>query len=111
MDKKSKKTCTLSTYFGLFQTQRLLYGVASSPTLWKKAMNKIFNGLEIEFCFIDDALITGRDGKEHYIHLKAVFERMTNVGLRGKKEKCQFNISWVKYLGFKIDQSRIQQNE
>ena len=103
MDEKSQEMCTVNTHLGLFRPKRLPFGIASSPALWQQTMDRIFNGLPGVFCFIDDILVAGRDEKEHRDRLVAVLSRLRDKGIRIKKEKCQFHVGSVEYLGFRVD--------
>lgn len=103
MDEKSQELCTLSTHMGLFRPKRLPYGVASSPALWQQTMDKIFNGMEGVFCFVDGILIAGRNETEHIARLRSVLEAIKQNGLKVRKDKCHFEETSVEYLGFKVD--------
>ena len=103
MDEKSQEICTVNTHLGLFRPKRLPYGIASSPALWQANMDRIFNGMQGVFIFVDDILVAGKDEAEHNNRLRAVFKRIKENGLKIKKEKCIFATSKVEYLGFKVD--------
>ena len=107
MDEKSQEICTLNTHLGLYRPKRLPYGVASSPALWQQTMDKIFNGMENVFCFVDDILVAGKDENEHKNRLEAVFKRIQEHGLKVRRDKCSFQVKSVEYLGFKIDEHGI----
>lgn len=111
MDDESQQMCTLSTHLGLFKPKRLPYGVASSPALWQQVMDKIFTGMPGIFCFVDDILIAGRDEAEHLARLKAVLQVIQENGLRIRKDKCQFAVKLVEYLGFRIDGNGIHKTQ
>ncbi|XP_065912011.1 uncharacterized protein [Dysidea avara] len=51
----------------------------------------------------DNILISGADEPEHLQILGQVLIRLDNAGLRVKKEKCEFLVPSVTYLGHKID--------
>lgn len=53
-------------------------------------MEKLLQGIEGVFVFIDDIVITGRTHQEHLEHLAEVFARLAAAGLRLKKQKCKF---------------------
>ena len=103
MDEVSQEMCTLSTHLGLYRPKRLPYGVASSPALWQQTMDKLFIGKPGIFCFVDDILVAGKDEVQHLERLKVVLETLRSTGLRIRKDKCQFAVPWVEYLGFRVD--------
>ena len=111
MDEKSQEICTFSTHLGLFRPSRLPYGVASSPALWQQQMDKIFTGLPGVCVFVDDILIAAKDDIQHQERLAAVFDRIKENGLRIRKDKCQFKVKAVEYLGFYIDEKGIHKTK
>ena len=53
--------------------------------------------------YLDDILITGTSQEEHRMNLKEVLSRLKEAGLRLHKDKCEFMVPAVKYLGHIID--------
>ena len=53
--------------------------------------------------YIDDILITGRNGEVHLKSLEEVLRRLRWVGLHAKRQKCIFMVPSVSYLGYVID--------
>ena len=41
-------------------------------------------------CHLDDIILTGRDANDHLANLEAVLKRLSELGLRVNKEKCEF---------------------
>lgn len=66
-------------------------------------MEQLFSDMDGVVCLLDDILITGKDDREHFSRLKVVLERLSNCGLKVKKEKCAFFQDSVQYLGHVID--------
>ncbi len=50
--------------------------------------------------YFDDILVAGKSESEHLITLDKDLSRLKEAGLR--KDKCQFLVSSVTYLGYKI---------
>ena len=99
---------TINTHKGLFQYQRLPYGVKVAPALFQSIMDQILVGLDGVCCYIDDILITSRDMKSHVQMLDRVLSRLEEYGVLIKKEKCAFGIDSVQYLGHVIDKTGIR---
>lgn len=60
---------------------------------------------------MDDILIAGRNEAEHLARLKAVLHVILENGLRIRKDKCQFAVKLVEYLGFRIDGNGIHKTQ
>ena len=58
--------------------------------------------------YLDDILVTGITMKDHLDHLEAVLTRLREAGMRLKKEKCQFLMSKVEYLGHVISSNGLE---
>lgn len=87
VEEHSRPFLTINTTRGLFQYQRLPYGVASAPAIWQRAMDQILQGLPGVFCYLDDIIITGHTIEEHLERLVAVLKRLEEYGLKANREK------------------------
>ena len=65
---------------GLYQFNRLPYGVASAPTIFQQIMEQILPKVPGVVCYVDDILVTGRTDDEHLDHLEAVFQSLKQYG-------------------------------
>ena len=54
-------------------------------------------------CYIDDILISTSDESSHLDVLGEVLTRLEKHGFHLKREKCQFLMSSVEYLGHQVD--------
>ena len=52
--------------------------------------------------YIDDILITGSTDEEHLHNLRQVLDRLSEKGIKLKKDKFNFMLKEVNYLGFII---------
>ena len=103
LDDEAKKYTTINTHQGLYQYNRLPYGIASAPALFQRTIDTILQGIPHVVCYLDDILITGEDDAEHLRNLEEVFRRLEHHGLHLKKAKCEFMQSSVDYLGYHVD--------
>ena len=108
LDDESKKVETLNIHKGLYQVNRLPFGVASAPSMFQRIMESILQGLPDVSVYIDDILVTGKTPQEHLCKLDVVLTRLEEVGLRLKKEKCVFLLPVVEYLSYKVSARGIQ---
>ena len=66
LEPESRKLVTVSTHRGLYQYNRLLFGVASAPGIFQQLMEKTLQRVQGVVCYLDDLLITGRSPQEHW---------------------------------------------
>ena len=52
--------------------------------------------------YLDDILVIGASEEEHQANLKEVLRRLAEAGLSRKKDKCNFGVAAVEYLGNRI---------
>ena len=103
LDDESKKYVVVNTTKGLFQYNRLPFGISSAPGNFQRVMENLLRGIPKVVVYLDDILITGSDDAEHLEHLSEVLSRMLQAGLRLQKDKCEFMSTSVVYLGHRID--------
>ena len=99
----SRQYLTISTPNGLFQQNRLVYGITTAPAIWQNAIEKVLQGLPGVKVYLDNILVSGKTEVEHLNNLGRVFERLAEFGLKLNREKCEFSRDSLEYLGHVID--------
>ncbi|UYV65077.1 K02A2.6-like [Cordylochernes scorpioides] len=74
-------------------------------------MSAILRGINGVICLIDDILIFAKRKEEYDETLREVLRRLKNSGITLNKEKCQFGVSNVTFLGHYIDELSIKADE
>ena len=93
----------VNTHRVLYKYKRLLFSVASAPTVFQRAMDQILQGMEHVTCYIEDILITGVSEEEHLQNLTEVLRRLCKHGVRlGRDKNCYMQDS-VEYLSHRIE--------
>jgi len=59
LDPASRMFVTINTHKGLYQYNRLPFGVASTPAVFQQTMEKVLQGLPKVVVYIDDILVMG----------------------------------------------------
>lgn len=108
LDEDSQALTAISTHLGTFAFRRTPYGLSCIPEKFQKLMEETLRGLKHTVVFLDDICVTGVDRESHMRHLRAVIERLAEVGLTVKLEKCKFLQKQVSYLGFIIDKDGLR---
>ena len=105
---KDKKLTVINTHLGLFQWNRLPYGVSSSSGIFQETMDNTLKNIDKVCCRIDDILISGKDDREHLQNLQEVIRRLQERGFRCNRAKSKFFQDSVVYLGHQISRHGIQ---
>ncbi|KAL5479802.1 hypothetical protein EMCRGX_G023380 [Ephydatia muelleri] len=111
LDRASQLLTTFNTPFGRYCYTRLPFGISSAQEVFQKRMYQLFGDLPGVETDIDDMLIHGRTEEEHQQRLTAVLKRCQEVHLTLNKEKCQFGVPQVTYLGHCISADGITPDE
>ena len=76
LDKPSKKFVVINTLKGLFQYNRLPFGIASVPGIFQRVIDSLLQGIPGIVAYLDDILVTGLSNTEHLESLKEVLTRL-----------------------------------
>ena len=87
---------------GLFEPTVMFFGLTNSPATFQRFMNDSFCDMIAEgwlVIYMDDLLIYSPDAATHTKRTKRVLQRMVELNLHLKLEKCTFAATTVEYLG------------
>lgn len=87
--------------YGLFEFTRMGFGLCNAPVTFARAINLVLNRLnwKIALAFLDNVLILGESTRAHLDHLRQIFERFRQYGLKFKPRKCELYRQNVQFLG------------
>ncbi len=71
----------ITTPFGLFEFLRMPFGLQNAAQTFQRFMNKVLQGLDFAYAYIDDLLIASSSPEEHLEHLRSVFQRLNEHGI------------------------------
>ena len=108
LSEESKELLTINTHKGLYQYQRLPFGVSTAPSIFQAVMDQILKGISGVVCYLDDILISNKDMSSHLNTVKQVLERLKEHGVLVKRSKCEFGMSEVEYLGHKVSKEGLK---
>lgn len=111
LSEESKKLMVINTHSGLFQYQRLPFGVASAPGIFQRLMEEVTAGIPMCAVYLDDVIITGLNDDDHLRNLNELLSRLNRYGMRCKKEKCTFAAPNIEYVGHIINAEGINPSE
>nr|XP_043069086.1 uncharacterized protein K02A2.6-like [Drosophila bipectinata] len=102
LDEDSKTIMVVNTPLGLFQYQRLPYGIASAPAIFQRYLEQLLKGVEGCGNYLDDIIISAPTSEQHLKRIDQVLSILRENGIRCKKEKCFFFKDEIEYLGRRI---------
>ena len=75
--RKDQEKTAFSTPFGLFQFQRMPFGLKGAPATFQRMVDKLLDDIrEFAGAYIDDVIVYSRTWKEHLGHLREVLQRL-----------------------------------
>ena len=111
LDDQSKQYTVINTHRGLFQYNRLSFGISSAPGIFQRAMEELLHDIEGVSVYLDDILVKGSTKEEHDKTLRLVLSKLQSAGLKLKLDKCHIGVPSVTYLGYKLDKEGIHPTE
>jgi len=96
-----RQKTAFTTPFGLFEYNRMPFGLAGAPGLFQRLMQSVFRDevLQILIVYLDDIMVFSQDIPEHLRRLEIVLKKLREHGLKLEATKCQFFCPRVNYLG------------
>ena len=110
LDKATKHKSAFITHQGIFEFNRLSFGMTNAPLSFQSLMTKVLKNLnfKIALVYIDDVLIFSKDFDQHLHHLNLVFNNLRAANLTLHPSKCKFATKSVRYLGFTVSKDDLE---
>jgi hypothetical protein len=96
---------------GLFEPLVMFFGLTNSPATFQTMMNDMFTDMISEgvvVIYLDDILIFTKDLDEHRQITQWVLGTLAENELYLQLEKCEFEKTWIEYLGLIISKNRVE---
>lgn len=96
-----KQKTAFSTPMGLFEANRMPFGLQNAPSTFQRLMTCCFGDLNFThlLIYLDDLIIFSKTFDEHLERLQLGFDKPQKHGLKLKPSKCQLMRKEVQYLG------------
>ena len=105
MAKDSKQYTTFMVgSIGVYEFLRMAYGLCNAPATFQRLMQNCLGELNLKYAliYLDDVIVFSRTDEEHLHHLRVVFGRFLEHGLKLKPSKCHFLQDQITFLGHEI---------
>lgn len=96
-----KQKTAFCTPFGLFEWNRMPFGLCNAPSTFQRLMQRMFGDQQCEslLLYLDDIIVFSSSVSQHVQRLEVVLDRLQREGLKVKLSKCSFFRREVGYLG------------
>ncbi|XP_076740530.1 uncharacterized protein LOC143418699 [Maylandia zebra] len=110
MDPTDREKTAFTTPVGLFEFERMPFGLCNAPATFQRLMQHCLSGQIAEslLVYLDDIIIYSPDFSSHLQHLDEVFQRLWRHGLKLQPNKCKFLQQEVKFLGHVVDKCGVR---
>lgn len=109
--RKDRHKLAFVTHHGHWQWNCLPYGLKSAPAIFQRVLSSVLRKKELDkFAanYIDDILVYSKTYEEHIKHVEQTLIALRDEGFKLNKNKCQFALNEVIYLGHKIGNNHIK---
>lgn len=98
---QDKMKTAFCTPFGLFEFERMPFGLCNAPSTFQRLMERMFGDQNCHslLLYLDDVIVFSSTVDEHLSRLDLVLDRFKKESLKIKLGKCQFFQQQVNYLG------------
>ncbi|KAF9758233.1 Retrovirus-related Pol polyprotein from transposon, partial [Nosema granulosis] len=110
IDEKDKEKTAFAWKGGLYEFNRMPFGLCNAPATFQRAMDEIIGNCFSDFVipYLDDIIIFSRNETEHLQHLNIVLNKLKASGLALNKKKCNFLKEEIKILGNVVSRGYIK---
>ncbi|GBL88486.1 Retrovirus-related Pol polyprotein from transposon 297 [Araneus ventricosus] len=89
----------VATPFGLFEFLHMPFGLSNAAATFQRFIHHVLRGMDFCVPYFDDVLVASESEIQHLEHLKQVFQRFEEYGVRLNASKYVLGKSSVKFLG------------
>ena len=100
------KTC-VTTPFGAWEWLYMPFGLRNAGSTFQRMMDRLADGLDFCFTYLDDLLVASASLAQHTVHLRRVMERLKDFGLIINPSKCDFAKPNITFLGHEVSAAGI----
>ena len=112
VDPASRPLTAFTSYEGLYEFNKLPFGLCNAPSTFQRLMELVLRGLQWDICliYLDDIIVFSATFDDHIARLRNIFARLRHAELKLKPSKCIFLHRKVDFLGHIISPEGVLPN-
>ena len=110
LDEHSRRFTATITPLGLMAYNRLPMGLKDAASVFQKCVSNTLAKCSNTVVFVDDILVFGKTRAEHDQALEQVLKQLADKEFRVNTEKCQFGVTEITFLGFRVNRNGVHPN-
>ena len=111
LDEDSRDITTFATHDGLFRHKRLSFGVNSAPEKYQQIVRQVVSDISGVQNIANDLIVHGKNNEVHDRNLHKVLQGLEEKNLTLNRQKCQFRVDKVVFLGLLVSKYGIGPTE
>ena len=110
IDEESRSYLVFTTHKGLYRVNRLAFGLSCAPAIFQSVSEQLLVAVPHTQPYIDDIVVTGATAEEHINNLPLCLQRMRDVGIRLRRDKCKFFAEEIEHRRHVVDKQGVRVN-
>ena len=112
VDSKDREKTAFITKYGLFEYNKIPFGVCNGPSTFQRCMELVLKGLQWEtlLIYLDDVILYSSTLGEQLKQIRIVLSRFLKANLKLKPSKCHFFQEEVLFLGHIVSGDDVKPN-
>lgn len=109
VDPRNKEKTAFTTPMGLFEFERMPFGLCNAPATCQRLMQRCLGGQVHDYLliYLDDVIVYSPTFDLHLEHLEQVLKKLEEHGLKLHPQQCRLFRRSVKYLGHVVSQQGV----
>ncbi len=99
---KDRKKTTFHGSNKLWEWLVMPFGLKNALVFFQQIIDQVLEGANFLKCYIDDILVHSKELLQHLANLEELLKRLHEVNMKIHPKKCEFVVTSVAYLGYKI---------
>lgn len=110
MHPKDQEKTAFTFERGHYEFTRMPFGLKNAPLTFQRLMDEFLRGIDESMCqvYMDDLLVFSKTLDEHIEHLRDVFHRIRQFGLKLSEEKTVLGQDQINFLGHTISKDGVR---